>query len=68
MADLIIPADPTLAAFHEPPEQVEQHFMVYYAQRLTPTGEAITVRVERPAIREEARLIVEEVKEDEEKA
>lgn len=67
MADLIIPADPTLAAFHDDPERVEQRFMVYYAQRLTPTGEALTIKVERPAICEEARLIIEEVeiKEDE---
>jgi hypothetical protein len=64
MADLLIPADPTLAAFHDDPERVERRFMVYYAQRLTPTGEALTIKVERPAICEEARLIIEEVKED----
>jgi hypothetical protein len=62
MADLIIPADPTLAAFHEPAEQVERR-MVYYAQTLTATGEAHTVRVERPAIREEAPLRVEVITE-----
>ena len=63
MADLIIPADPTLAAFHDTPEAVEQRFMVYYAQTLTATGEAHTVRVERPAIREEAPLRVEVITE-----
>jgi hypothetical protein len=63
MADMIIPADPTLAAFHDTPERVEQRFMVYYAQTLTPTGEAHTVRVERPALREEAPLQVEVIQE-----
>lgn len=51
--------DPTLATFHESPEHVEQRFMVYFAQTLTPTGEAQTERVERPAISEEAPLQVE---------
>lgn len=64
MTDTTIPADPTLAAFHEQPERVEQRFMVYFAQTLTPSGEAQTVKVERPALREEAPLIVEVVEDD----
>ena len=63
MTEQIIPNDPTLAIFHESPECVEQRFMVYYAQTLTATGEAHTVRVERPALREEAPLRVEVITE-----
>jgi hypothetical protein len=64
MADITLPADPTLAIFHDDPARVEQRFMVYFAQRLTPSGEAQTVKVERPALREEAPLIVEVVEDD----
>jgi hypothetical protein len=64
MTDRTIPADPTLAIAHDAPEHVEQRFMVYFAQTLTPTGEAQTVKVERPALREEAPLIVEAVEDD----
>lgn len=66
MCDVTMIDDPTLAISHDTPEHVERRFMVFFAQTLTPSGEAHTVRIERPAIREETPLQIDVKRQDHE--